>query len=187
MTIAGKLGRLPRWVLPAAIMVVVLEVVVLSAIRRKLSRDAVARLDTEQADMRRLSLAMLQYVEDHQERFPSAESWLSDIAAYGLAKNPRGEGGRSKYRGICFNREVAGRSMDAISAPQDAILFFQSEAEMDGGTADPESIPRSSPTGIFAIAFADGHGYPRGVGGRDHLIEFSRRALRAAPAPRSSR
>jgi len=113
--------------------------------------DAGAKADQSQcmSNLKQLSLAVLMYVQDYDERFPRAGAdWADLIEPYmknrSLLKCPA-DLEEPSYQ---LNESLRGRSMSEVVFPSSAVLFFESD---DGKT----TVYRHN--GGSVIALADGH------------------------------
>src|SRR5438132_694559 len=99
--------------------------------RKQASVDA---LSDTQRRINQMSHALLMYAEDNDLRFPSAETWQFAIRSYGvppdLAIKPQSDG---RTRAIVYNREIAGKKLEDIGDPVDAILLFESDSSSSNG------------------------------------------------------
>lgn len=139
----------------------------------------VKRLYDAQAKLGKFSLAACLYAADHKETFPPADHWAEALRPYCSLSTETPPLSDGKARRVTLNKDIAGKSLESIYHPSSAILFFESVSNKPDTTADLEAIPKDDPTGMFAVTFTDGHGYPRAFGSRQELIDFSRKFLNA--------
>jgi hypothetical protein len=115
------------------------------------------------ANIKMLSLALLMYADDHQDRLPPADSWVGatltdphvklNTFKCPLDKAP-GRANRSSY---ALNAELGGKLLSAIADPADTPLLYE--------IPHPEKNPRGNPAQAgsagrhgekYVITYADG-------------------------------
>lgn len=122
--------------------------------------------------LRTLSLAILQYVEDHHEVLPDAGNWADEISPYLVSANVTGEERRRQLLALfhdpsaptgqtwsyAYNRALSHISIAKINRPAQVVLLFTSTAGVSNASDTGQSLP--SPgwhTGGNVFAFSDGH------------------------------
>jgi prepilin-type processing-associated H-X9-DG protein len=109
-------------------------------------------------NMKQLDMAARMYAANHQDHFPSAQSWCDDLKQY-LGGNTRvyrcpaaDLGDRCDY---AFNSKLSG--MDTKKVNPQTVLFFETDSGWNA-SGGPELMRNPSRHGrTFAVAFADGH------------------------------
>lgn len=131
-----------------------------------------ARQTTSLSNLKQISLAMIMYVEVHDERFPPAGKWVDAITPYlvGSGSTPA-EKARimaslfhdpsapdSQKWSYAFNSNLSGLSLAHIDNPATTVLLFESNAGVKNASDTGESIPRPGRhSGGTDYALADGH------------------------------
>ena len=109
------------------------------------------------SNVKQLVLAVRQYADDHQGRYPAATNWCEMLRPYvgtnDVFRCPADlSGGRCSY---AFNAQLAGAEAGKV-APNAVVIF-----EAAGGwnvSGSRELIPGKSRHGrVFLVGFADGH------------------------------
>jgi hypothetical protein len=118
--------------------------------------------------MKFYALASLEYALGHRDTLPDSGHWHAQILPYLTAENQKIDAK------VAMNTALSGRKLGTIAHPQLVILFFESS---QGPDADLNAIPRNSPSGQFAVIFADGHGSRQNCNSTDDLIAQSKKAL----------
>jgi len=106
--------------------------------------------------LKQLGLAARMYANDHNDKFPTAQSWCDDLKQFvgnpSVYKAPNDSSpGPCSY---AYNEKLSGMSEGKIN-PQ-TVLFFETDAgwNLSGG---PELLlPRPRSAGVYVIGLADG-------------------------------
>ena len=111
------------------------------------------------SNLKQLTLAALMFAQDHDQTLPSAEKWTDEIMPY--IKNEallRCPAAPELECGYALNRDLAGKKLNALPNPAEAILFFDSNLGKRNatGTLEDVAIPGRH-NGGNNYAFADGH------------------------------
>jgi hypothetical protein len=112
---------------------------------------------------RQVALAALQYSQDHGDKYPDARRWEELLKPYAgpgglpvVIAAPPG----SRPRRFAMNSNLSGRSLDALSSPAEAVLFFESVSVGPDAADALATVPKAADGGQdVAIIYGDGHGY----------------------------
>ena len=105
-----------------------------------------------------LDAAVSLYAQEHHNLLPAAVNWEQELQPntgpipLALPLMPGGAGKR-----IAMNRALAGRRLDTIATPSQAILFFESTATTPSACDDLTSLVPASDPSPLVFGFADGH------------------------------
>lgn len=76
-------------------------------------------------NQKQLAIAMLMWVQDHEETFPSADSWMEDVqVAQSVFRDPTAP---QLYPAYAYNHEVAGRKIGSIPDFEQTVLTFDAK------------------------------------------------------------
>ncbi len=131
-----------------------------------------ARLTMSLSNLKQISLAMIIYVQDHDEKYPAAERWVDAITPYlvgtsetqarkqqilmSLFHDPSAPD--SQKWSYAFNRNLSGLSLAHVDNPSITVCLFESNANAKNAADTGESIPRPGRhSGGNDYALADGH------------------------------
>jgi prepilin-type processing-associated H-X9-DG protein len=128
-----------------------------------------ARQSSCASNLHQISLQMLGYAQDNDDRFPPADHWIETLKPYSPQTEEAdrayhctavpGPGGPDIY-GYAYNRNVAGKPAAKIADPRAKMLVYDSSVltrnASDPGTSRPEAGRHSKGNNV---AFADGHVY----------------------------
>ncbi len=125
-----------------------------------------ARQSACASNLKQISLQMLGYAQDNDDKFPPAKRWMDAIKPYGS----QAKKGDAPYRcpslrapnadsyGYAFNSNVAAKPGSKIADPRAKMLVYDSEtltrSASDPGTSSPSAGRHSDGSNV---AFADGH------------------------------
>lgn len=130
-----------------------------------------ARLTMSLSNLKQISLAMIIYVQDHDEKYPAAERWVDAITPYlvgtsgthaereralaSLFHDPTSPD--SQKWSYAFNSNLSGLSLAHVDSPATTVCLFESNAGVKNAADTGESIPRPGRhSGGTDYAFADG-------------------------------
>ena len=100
------------------------------------ARDA-ARGTSCKSNLKQLSVGLLMYVQDYDEKYPPANTWQEGLKPYLAPRNASGESTppqgllecpsrKDVTPGYAFNRNLAGKGMDKIFVPNQTPVLFES-------------------------------------------------------------
>ena len=122
------------------------------------SRQIEAHKDLLTKSIGALDAAVMLYAQEHGNRLPPANDWEQALQPntgpipLELPRMPGGAGVR-----IAMNRALAGRQLEDIAKPAQAILFFESTATSPSACdALTSLVPTGDPSPLL-FGFADGH------------------------------
>ncbi len=131
-----------------------------------------ARQTASLSNLKQISLAMFQYLQDHGERYPAADKWIDAITPYligtqgthaqrELALEARfhdPSAPDSQKWSYAFNSNLSKLTLAQVAAPATTVLLFESSAGVKNAADTGESIPRPGRhSGGTDYALADGH------------------------------
>lgn len=115
----------------------------------------------DMSNLKQIGLALTQYAQDHDERFPNARHWMDALVPYLKDKtvffNPFQPGMR--HYGYALNRNCSGKSLAAFSAPAETIFVFDSTLSTRNASDTGQSL-RAIPFGSYIgsnYLYVDGH------------------------------
>ena len=119
-----------------------------------------AQQAVSQSNLKQISLGMLQYVQDHNEKCPDAARWVDEIMPYikseAVFHDPAAPDGEKWSYSL--NRNLAGKSLARLQNPASTVLVFESTAGTKNASDAGESVPvPGRHSGGTDYAFADGH------------------------------
>jgi prepilin-type processing-associated H-X9-DG protein len=117
-----------------------------------------ARTASCQSNLKQISLAVLMYCQDYDERLPMSHNWTDATYAYVRNQSLHYCPSAPSQYGYAYNANLGGREMVKIRAPAELVALFESTAgranAADGGT----SLARPGRhSGGDNIGFVDGH------------------------------
>ena len=129
------------------------------AVDRSATAPAADRNAACKSNLKQLSLGLLMYAQDHDNRFPPAESWADAVRPY--VRN------RDVYEcpaggGYAYNSELSNIALGDIRSPWNCPMLFDSDAG-NANSNDPVTSfvkrHRESGSGVSVgnVAWADGH------------------------------
>ena len=96
-----------------------------------------------QSNLKQLGLAILQYSQDYDERFPDAEKWCEETALYFNRNNRLLACPSEDFPfGYAMNRNLSKVSRSKIKEPERTVLFFDSTKGTVNANDIGESLPR---------------------------------------------
>ena len=120
-----------------------------------------ARLTASLSNLKQLSLGVIQYSQDHDEKMPDADKWVDELSPYvqnikTLLRDPSAPAGE-EYS-YAFNRTLSHQPRAAFDAPASTVLLFESTAGVKNASDTGQSVPKPGRhLGGTDYAFADGH------------------------------
>lgn len=119
-----------------------------------------ARQASSQSNMKQISLGIIQYTQDHDERFPDADKWVDEVMPYikteAVFRDPSAPAGE-KWS-YTFNKNLSGKSLAALDSPATTVLLFESAAGVKNASDTGASVPKPGRhSGGTDYAFSDGH------------------------------
>ncbi len=131
-----------------------------------------ARQTTSLSNLKQIALAMFQYLQDHNEKYPAAERWVDAITPYlvdasetqarrqqilmSLFHDPSAPD--SQKWSYAFNSNLSGLPLSQVDKPSTTVLLFESNANVKNAADTGESIPHPGRhSGGTDYALADGH------------------------------
>ena len=118
----------------------------------------------DMSNLKQIGLALTQYAQDHNERFPNAAHWMDALSPYLKDKtvffNPFRPGSR-RY-GYALNRNCSGKSLTAFAAPAETVIAFDSilgtrNASDTGQSLRATTLLRLEDVPGSSYLFVDGH------------------------------
>jgi len=109
--------------------------------------------------LRQLGIAVIQYMQDHDEIMPDADKWVDEILPYvkdkAVFKDPSAPAGQTW--GYAYNRALSRKTLAETMSPETTVLLFQSTKGVKNASDLGQSIPRPGRDGGGTdYAFADG-------------------------------
>jgi len=117
----------------------------------------------DMGNLKQIGLALTQYAQDHDERFPNAAHWIDTLSPYLKDKtvffDPFQPGAR-RY-GYALNRNCSGKSLAAFAYPAETVFVFDStlgtrNASDTGQSLRANQLLRAKLSGSNYL-FVDGH------------------------------
>ena len=128
------------------------------------------------------------YAQEHGNRLPPAADWERELQPntgpipLDLPHIPKGAGRR-----IALNHALAGRRIDTLAHPEQAILFYESTTTAPNACDDLTSLVPSGDPSPLLFGFADGHIEDMPPAHREETLARSREACKEiAPASPTS-
>ncbi len=114
-----------------------------------------------------ISLALVQYTQDHDEFYPDAAHWMDELSPYIKDKTvffDPFQPNAQRY-GYAFNRNCSGKTIAAFAEPAEVVSIFDSTLGTQNASDTGQSlalrpiqrIGESSSTAYSGYSFADGH------------------------------
>jgi len=115
--------------------------------------------EASQSNLKQLSLGIIQYTQDHDEKMPDADKWVSEIMPYvkseAVFRDPAAPGLKWGY---AFNRTLSGVSLADLDEPAQTVLLFESTDGKKNAADAGASLPSPGRhNGGTDYALADGH------------------------------
>jgi prepilin-type processing-associated H-X9-DG protein len=114
-----------------------------------------------QKHLQQLSMALMQYLQENDEKMPDATHWVDELMPYVLKDasifhDPSAL--LSQKWGYAFNKNLSGQSFARVGAPENVIAFFESTSDVKNASDTGQSVPAP---GRYAngsdFSFVDGH------------------------------
>jgi len=127
-------------------------------IKRKLHEKA---LQTQSmSNMKAIGLAVMMYMQAHDEHFPHAASWTDEISPYlkdkSVLHDPADQ--PSHRYSYAFNAKWSGAYLAKLESPSQAVLLFESNSGKKNASDHGASIARPGRhSGGSIFCFCDGH------------------------------
>lgn len=150
--------------------------------QEKLDRDAQVQFEITGRDW---AINVLERTFDDANKdkpFPSDsywENWITVHSDYRCRSACRRLGTH-----LALNRELCGRKLWQVTEIASIPLFFEENGAEGNRVKDVEEIARKTRTGMFAVTWLDGHGYPYGLDARNDVIKRARETLQT-PVPKA--
>ena len=107
---------------------------------RQMTQDA--RRAPSQSNLKKLSLAIIMYAQDNDQKLPDADKWVDEIMPY--VKNEavfRDPAAPDLKYGYAFNRALSGVPMTALEDPAMTVLLFESTTGKKNAADAGASVP----------------------------------------------
>jgi prepilin-type processing-associated H-X9-DG protein len=132
-----------------------------------------------------LSLTLMMYAADHDDKLPPAGTWVDATSDYasrdGYYPDPSVENRKEDEYGFAFFEPVSLVGLDTITKPEGVPLVFQSVLMGRNAHSDLRTLPRiprsfRGKEGLNYVAFCDGHvkGFPPTWPGEPIVIELKK-------------
>ena len=123
---------------------------------RQMTQDA--RGAPSQSNLKKLSLAIIMYAQDNDQKLPDADKWVDEIMPYvkneAVFCDPAAPD--LKY-GYAFNRALSGARLGGIKDPLATVMVFESMTGVKNAADTGQSLPRPGRhSGGDYFVFADG-------------------------------
>ena len=112
---------------------------------------------------KQISLGLLMYSQDYDEKFPPAKSWIDKNQPY-VKNDSLYHCPNASVFGYAFNKDLSGLPLAKISSPQTTIFIYDSSTLSKNATDSVTSLPSPPRHGrTNNVSYADGHAmsYPR--------------------------
>lgn len=115
--------------------------------------------EASQSNLKQLSIGILQYAHDHDDKLPDADKWVTQIMPYvqseAVFRDPAAPGQKWGY---AFNHTLSGIALDDLDDPAATVLLFESTCGKKNASDTGDSLPaRGHHSGGTDYALADGH------------------------------
>ena len=151
------------------------------------TRQAEAHKDMLTKSIGSLSAAAGVYAQEHGSHLPPAAEWERELQPttgpipLALPHMPGGAGSR-----IAMNHALAGRRLDTLAHPAQAILFFETTKTTPNACDDLTSLLPSGDPSPLLFGFADGHIEDVPAANRAEILVRSQEACKEiASSPKS--
>jgi prepilin-type processing-associated H-X9-DG protein len=120
---------------------------------------AKAMQEASQSNLKQIALGIIMYTQDHNEKMPDADKWVSEIMPYvrneAVFRDPAAPGLKWGY---AFNRTLSGVSLADLDEPAQTVLLFESTDGKKNAADAGASVPTPGRhNGGTDYALADGH------------------------------
>lgn len=128
-----------------------------------------AKQALSQQHLQQLSIAVIQYEQDYDEKMPDAAHWVDELMPYvkkdvTVFHDPSLPA--SQKWGYSYNANLSGKRIAQLDDPTKTVVFFESASGAKNASDTGQSVPRPGRySGTTDYAFADGHvkRFPDGV------------------------
>lgn len=115
---------------------------------------------SSRSNLKRLVLAILEYVQAHSATMPDADKWVNEVMPYAktgsVFRDPSAPAGE-KWS-YAFNRNLSGVKFAALASPATTVILFESTLGTKNASDTGESVPKPGRhNGGTDYAFSDGH------------------------------
>ncbi len=119
-----------------------------------------AQQATSQSNLKQLSLGIIQYTQDNDEKLPDADKWVDEIMPYvkteAIFRDPSAPAGE-KWS-YAFNRTLSRAPLSRLDNPASTVMLFESSKGTKNASDTGESVPNPGRhSGGTDYALADGH------------------------------
>ena len=119
-----------------------------------------AQQATSESNLKQLSLSIMQYTQDHDDKLPDADKWVDEIYPYvkseAIFRDPSAPAGE-KWS-YAYNRTLSDVSLSKLDGPSSTVMLFESNSGLKNASDTGESIPiPGRHHGGSDFAYADGH------------------------------
>ena len=135
-----------------------------SALRTDPEGFARARQKAEQvsslSNLRQIGLGIIQYSQDHDEKFPDADNWVDEVMPYiknkAVFHDPSAPA--NEKWSYAYNRNLSGVSLAQSDSPADTVEVFESTSGTKNASDTGQSVPvPGRHQGGTDYVFVDGH------------------------------
>lgn len=125
-----------------------------------LGMRAKAQQASSQSNLKQIALGIIQYVQDHDEKLPDADTWVDEVYPYvkseSVFRDPAAPAGE-KWS-YAYNRNLSGAKLLDLAAPAATVMLFESTTGAKNASDTGASIPKPGRhNGGTDYAFSDGH------------------------------
>jgi len=134
-----------------------------------------ARQASSQSNLKQISLGIIQYVQDNDQKMPDADKWVDEVMPYikseAVFTDPSAPGLKWAY---ALNRALSGVSLADLEDPAGTVMLFESADGKKNASGTGGTVPKPGRhNGGTDYAFADGHVKWIGDGGPRPSFETS--------------
>lgn len=119
-------------------------------------------------NMKMLSLAILMYTQDHDEKYPDANKWVDEIMPYIKQSDKNTSNPKDVFNcpkvptsirwSYALNKNLAGKSLPSLNAPAETVLIFETGTGKKNQCDAGISLCKPSRHGRGNVyGYADGH------------------------------
>jgi prepilin-type processing-associated H-X9-DG protein len=111
------------------------------------------------SNLKQLSLAMIMFASDHDDRLPSAETWTKDLMPYvaneKIFKCPDDKSdAKSSY---AMNAALSGKKLGSLNFPAQTVILFETAHPGDSPAGNAADVDMTRHSGGSNFSYADGH------------------------------
>ena len=119
-----------------------------------------AQTATSESNLKQLSLGIMQYAQDNDQKLPDGDKWVDEIYPYvkseSVFRDPTAPAGE-KWS-YAFNKNLSGLKLSDLASPAATVLLFETTLGAKNATDTGESVPHPGRhQGGTDYAFSDGH------------------------------